>query len=79
MGPLCKIRTLFKGYAFLITSCSERKKKILMGRTPSFSTDESGAEEETFELIDKKYAKEQIHQGGGIVPASFYKSQITKC
>ena len=37
-----------------------------MGRSLSFSTDESGVEEETFELIDKKYAEEKNHQGVGI-------------
>ncbi|XP_072031513.1 TP53-binding protein 1-like [Amphiura filiformis] len=86
MGPLPTNKSLFKGIVFLITSGTKEQKKrraLSFGRslfTWSSSTDESGVEEETeVSPIDKNYATEQIQHGGGVVLASFDKSQTTKC
>ncbi|XP_069078699.1 TP53-binding protein 1 isoform X2 [Pleurodeles waltl] len=76
-GPLPQSKTLFLGYAFLLTAASVSDKLTNRQKSQDCVTGSSEEEEELLDTVpyDKQYTESQIRAGGGYILEDYNEAQ----
>ncbi|NP_001082071.1 tumor protein p53 binding protein 1 S homeolog [Xenopus laevis] len=76
-GPLPQSKSIFMGYAFLITSATSSDKQNNRQKSQAFPCISSEEEEEYIENMpyDRKYTEKQLQAGGGYILEDFNEAQ----
>ncbi|XP_078539441.1 TP53-binding protein 1 isoform X2 [Lissotriton helveticus] len=76
-GPLPQTKTLFLGYAFLLTAASVSDKLTNRQKSQDCLTGSSEEEEEFVDIVlyDKQYTESQLRAGGGYILEDYNEAQ----